>query len=259
MPNFIQQHKLLSLAGLVLVIVAGLVVFEVLVVLYNGKPVPTPTITRQPVELGKGAPLNYLVLGDSTAVAQGADYQDGIAMATARHLALNHQVRLVNAGVSGARINDVGEQLTQAEVAKPDVVLIAVGANDVTHLTSLTSLKATLNTVIDALTAKNCDVKIIVTGAPEMGAVVRFPQPIKALAGRRTKQVNAVFAQVALQNSVDFAQVANATGDSFKRDPSLFASDKFHPNARGYATWVPVINQTLDKALAQQPPHCDGE
>jgi hypothetical protein len=87
----------------------------------NGRSVPTPTIPHQQ-SLGKGELLNYLVLGDSSAVAQGADYQQGYAYLTAQHLATNHTVNLQNIAVSGARAKDVlTKQLSKVDT-KPDVV-----------------------------------------------------------------------------------------------------------------------------------------
>ncbi len=31
----------------------------------------------------------------------------------------------------------------------------------------------------------------------------------------------------------------------FRADRTLFHADRFHPNARGYATWVPVLMEGL--------------
>ena len=46
-----------------------------------------------------------------------------------------------------------------------------------------------------------------------------------------------------------FAPIAAETGPQFRRDPSLFAADRFHPNDRGYATWIPVLNRALNQAV----------
>ncbi|HTG31581.1 MAG TPA: hypothetical protein VLB76_01520 [Thermoanaerobaculia bacterium] len=55
-----------------------------------------------------GETLHYLVLGDSTAVAEGGNYEQGIAVETAGHLARGGRgVELTNVAVSGARVHDV--------------------------------------------------------------------------------------------------------------------------------------------------------
>jgi lysophospholipase L1-like esterase len=52
------------------------------------------------------------------------------------------------------------------------------------------------------------------------------------------------------RDGVTFAPIAEQTGPLFARDKTLFDSDEFHPNDRGYATWIPVIDRALDEASA---------
>jgi lysophospholipase L1-like esterase len=195
-------------------------------------------------------PLNYVVLGDSTAAGVGADYEAGIAASTERELGRRFHVTMVNLAVSGAQMEDVRErQLPTAVSLRPDVVLLSAGANDVTHLTSVRSMRADLRAIVEELRAVNPDVKIVVTGSPDMGSPPRIPRVLRALASHRTQQVNEMFQDEARENSLVFAPIAKTTGPLFREDRSLFADDEFHPNARGYATWVPVLNQALAIAI----------
>lgn len=247
---------LLAVAA-VFILVVIFVVAELLTVKYRGTPVPVPDIPRGPQTLGSGPALTYVVLGDSTAVGQGADYTEGIAITTARYLGQARQVKLVNLGISGARVQGVSDsQVAEATKLEPDLVLIAAGANDVTHLTSPGSVRASLQQIVSQLTAANCKVKIVLTGAPAMGTIPRFPQPIRYFAGVRTRQINQVFHDVAASQQLTMAPIAEQTHDEFATDRSLFAPDLFHPSAEGYATWLPVLTAALDDALANQPDHC---
>src|SRR6267142_4269360 len=125
----------------------------------------------------------YVVMGDSTAAGRGANYEKGIAIATAQHMATSHRVVLTNLGVSGARLRDVvTEQLAAAEQLRPDVVLISVGANDVTHLTPLRSMKTSLLEILRRLRRSNENVAIVVTGSPEIGAPPRVPRVLRPVA-----------------------------------------------------------------------------
>lgn len=206
---------------------------------------------------GSGAPLRYLVLGDSTAVSQGGTYDRGIARETARHLARGHAVEMRNVAVSGARTSDVlREQLPRAAAFVPDVVLLDVGANDVVHLTTSASVERDLEIILDTLIARNCNAKIVLTGAAEMSSPPRIPRLLRPLAGHRTRALNEVYTRVAHRRELTFAPIAAVTGPMFKRDRSLFSEDRFHPNDRGYATWIAVINDALDEALRAQPAHC---
>lgn len=205
---------------------------------------------------GSGGALHYLVLGDSTAVGEGGTYANGIAVATARHLAAGgRRVIMKNLAVSGAQMTDVRrEQLPRIDGFRPDVVLLAAGANDVTHLTTAASLARDLQRVVETLMAVNPEVRIVMTGAPDMSTPPRIPRLLRGVAGRRTKVLNRVFRAQAERAGVTFAPIAEETGPLFARDGTLFDSDRFHPNDRGYATWIPVINRALDEATASSRP-----
>jgi len=212
--------------------------------------------TRQALRFGTdGTILTYAVVGDSTAAGQGATYENGIAVSTARELAKSHVVMLTNFGVSGAKTMDVlAEQLPAVERLRPDLVLISVGANDVTHLTSIRSVRKSIVRIIDRLRAANMDVAIVMTGSPDMGAPPRVPRVLRPVAAWRTRQLNQMFESVARSKGVTFAPIAAATGRLFRRDPSLFAADRFHPNDRGYATWLPSLDRAIGDALAARAP-----
>jgi len=208
--------------------------------------------SREPRAFGTAGPqLIYLVLGDSTAAGQGGNYENGIAVATARELGKSRRVVMTNLAVSGARTGDVlDRQLRTGEALKPDVVLLSVGANDVTHLTSIASVRKSLRTIVGRLEAANPAMAIVVTGSPDMGTAPRIPRLLRPIAGWRTEQVNEMFEEVARESGLTFAPIAKETGPLFRRDRSLFDSDLFHPNDRGYATWIPVLNAALAEALA---------
>jgi lysophospholipase L1-like esterase len=197
-----------------------------------------------------GRSLSYVVLGDSTAAGVGADYEEGIAISTAQHLGLDHVVTLKNLGVSGARMRDVRvSQLPRAESLRPDLVLLSAGANDVTHLTSIRAMRDDLRAMVKTLREANRGVKIVITGSPDMGAPPRVPRLLRGIASWRTKRVNRMFLAEAKSLKLGFAPIALVTGPQFRRDRSLFADDRFHPNERGYATWVQVLNEALSEAL----------
>lgn len=196
-----------------------------------------------------GPHLTYVVLGDSTATGVGADYESGIAVSTARELGRTHAVTMTNLAVSGARTHDVlRDQLPEAERLRPDVVLLSVGANDVTHLTRIRSMQADLGEIARRLRAASPAVRIVITGSPDVGSPPRVPRLLRGIASCRTKQVNRMFRREAGSLGLVFAEIARETGPLFRRDRSLFAADRFHPNERGYAVWAPVLDEALARA-----------
>lgn len=197
-----------------------------------------------------GAPLTYVVLGDSTAAGVGADYEQGIAVKTAEALAKDRRVTMINFGVSGERAAGVlRDQLPQALIHKPDLVLLSVSANDVTHLTPARSVRASLQRTVRELRRVNPSVAIVITGSPDMGSPPRIPRLLRGLAGRRTASINRELLALAVEERLTFAPIAAETGPLFRNDHTLFDDDRFHPNERGYATWVPILNRALATAL----------
>jgi lysophospholipase L1-like esterase len=214
---------------------------------------PFQNPSRVPRQFGEqGTPVVYAVLGDSTAAGRGADYENGIAVRTAAGLAARHRVSMTNFAVSGARARDVLEdQLPAAERIRPDVVLISMGANDVIHLTPIRTVRNNLRDIVRWLRAANPTVAIVITGSPDMRNPPRIPRLLRQVAGWRTAQINRMFVTEAESQHLTFAPIARETGLFFRDDKTLFDSDEFHPNDRGYATWVPVLDRALATALVK--------
>lgn len=212
---------------------------------------PFENPSRNPRIFGAGdRTLTYVVMGDSTAAGQGARYEEGIAVSTARSLATpGVRVVMTNLGVSGAIMADVArDQLVAAQRLHPDVILLSASANDVTHLSWTSSVRQNLLTIVEGLRSVDPGVVIVVTGAPDMGAPPRIPALLRPLAALRTRRINAMTRSVAASHALIFAPVAEVTGPQFRADHTLFASDGFHPNERGYATWIAVLDPALRQA-----------
>lgn len=258
MKHFLLERPLLAACLAVCAALVGIVAVNILLITVRGQRVPVPDIPRQAEKYGpeQGSPLVYAVFGDSTTIAQGGDYDRGYVRASARYLAdQGYRVTLHNFGISGARAADIpASQIPRArkQSFRPDVVLVAVTANDVTHLTSFSTVRSSLERSIADLRSINPSVQILVTGSPQMGTIPRFPQPTRYLAKLRTNQINAIVREIAVAKQVQFVPIADKTGALFAEHPEYYATDLFHPNNAGYATWTPVINEALDHVLEQQ-------
>ncbi len=249
--HFITAHKWLVSFGVFLILLAGLILWQIMYIrMHHGAPVLAPTIPRDTEQFGSGvSKLNYVVMGDSTAIGQGADYSHGIARHTAMVLAATHRsVALTNVGVSGARVADVlHTQVAKAIALRPDVILLAIGANDVTHLTSQSSIERNLSSILSKLKSANPRLQVVLTGSPAMGSVPRFAKPTQWLARLEEHRVNHTIMLVAKAQDVIMVPLARATEATFLQHPEYFASDNFHPNASGYAVWFPVIDAGLGR------------
>lgn len=213
--------------------------------------------TDRPLELGgtfgpESAPvLRFVVLGDSTSVGLGAgDADDAYPTLVARRLAgeTRRRVELTVLGESGARAGDVASEQAPAAVAlDPDVVFVGIGANDVTHLTSLDDVRSDMNETLDVL--GRTDATVVVAGAPDM-RVSAWHQPLRYLAYLRGRQVTGAIEEVARARGVAVVELAEETGRFFAEEPERhFSEDRFHPGPLGYRRWADAIFPVVRDAV----------
>lgn len=201
-----------------------------------------------------GRPLRFAVLGDSTAAGLGAGSADrSYPVLLARRLGeAGWRVELIDVGVSGAKTAEVAsKQVPQAEAAHPDLVLVAIGGNDVTHLTHLAAVRHDMGRAVRRLRATG--VRVVVTGVPDMRAHA-FLEPLRSIAGWRGRVVSRAIERVAREQRVAFVPLAERTGRFFAADPAgHFSTDLFHPGPGGYRRWADAIYPALAQVLRTIP------
>jgi lysophospholipase L1-like esterase len=188
------------------------------------------------------APLRVTWIGDSTAAGVGSSSADqSVSRQVARRLAdeLDRPIELQVVAVSGARVADVvATQLPEVD-PEADVVVISVGANDTTHLTSSGSFAADYRTMLEGLPD---GAAVIALGVPDIGTVTRLAQPLRAIAGWRGSSYDDIVVEEAGRSGASYVDIAGGTGPSFRADPDrLLAADRYHPSDAGYAVWTDVI------------------
>ena len=199
-----------------------------------------------------GTPLSFVVLGDSTAAGVGVDSVDGAyaTLLAERLAAKGRRVELLGVGVSGARVADLLEkQIAMAVAADPDLIFVAIGANDVTHLTPLDEVERDMVAVVTALQATGAEV--VVAGAPDMRAAAWY-EPLRTLAGWRGRRVTAAIEAAARETGAIVVPLAKETAPHFAADPKdAYSTDDFHPGPGGYRAWADAIYPRLEEALAR--------
>lgn len=200
-----------------------------------------------------GPPLKFAVLGDSTAAGVGAGSPEkSYPHLLAQRLGdAGYRVELFDFGVSGARTADVRRrQVPRAVAAQPDLVLVAAGANDVTHLTPREAVRRDMEATLDALKATGA--AVAVTGAPDM-RVTAFLEPLRSIAGWRGRAIARTIRSVAAEKDVVFIPLAERTAEAVvKSSESFFSDDEFHPSPAGYRGWAGAIFPGLEEALARR-------
>ena len=182
-------------------------------------------------------------IGDSTAHGIGVtDGRDGVASRVAS--ARDERVEML--AVSGDTLADVRrDQLATVAALEPARVYVSVGANDVTHLTSQDDFARGYRALLRALPD---EADVVVLGVPDMGAPPRLAQPLRAIAGFRGRQLDALVrdavadAKADRSGSTTYVDIAGPTGPPFRRDPDrYFAADRYHPSADGYELWADAV------------------
>lgn len=196
----------------------------------------------QPADLN-GAQVVWL--GDSTAVGYGAS---SVSAGLPHRLAslLDQEGRPLILAEGGARVHDVvTRQLPQLAGHAPAVAFLSVGANDTMHLTPKASFRRDYRAILEQFPPST---RIVLLGVPDMGALPRIPQPLRAIAGRRCRSLDQVVASLAaaqpgVRQHVD---VRSLVGPVVRRDPARYlAADGYHPSDAGYELCAQAVIAVL--------------
>lgn len=196
--------------------------------------------------IGSGEPLRVTWVGDSTGVGVGTDVPDE-ALPRLVATDLKRQVDLRVLAVSGATVGDaLDTQIPALAATAPQWVFVGIGNNDVTHLTSRKRFRARMDLLLTRVAAIRPE-KIIVLGTAEFSGTPLLKQPLRALAGVRTRVLDKIVRELAEKHGATYVPIRELTGRRFKERPgSYHARDDFHPNAAGYSIWAEAIMEILD-------------
>jgi lysophospholipase L1-like esterase len=191
--------------------------------------------------------LKLAVLGDSIAWGQGATRErDRLSHRLSEGLAVHgFETETRVFAVRGARSLGLAAQVDRALEWSPALVVVVIGANDLTHLEPVEPAVAALADAVRRLRSRGADV--VVAPAPDLSAVPHVPvflREVVRAAGEtfRARQVSAVIAE-----GGRIGDPEKRASRAFAADPSLFSADRFHPSSAGYS----VIADSLLPALVQ--------
>jgi lysophospholipase L1-like esterase len=224
---------------------------EVLLAL-NGPKLPE----REPFELSglvEGVtaddPLHMVWIGDSISSGVGASGPD----ATVPRLvasALDRSVMLDVYASSGERVaGALADQVPSLEAlpARPDVIVVEIGANDVTHLTRLDDFRRGYRQLLERASGTGAR-HVLALGIPAFGTAPRFLQPLRAIVGWRASRLDAEVRAAAASSGATYVDIAGATAAPFDADPDrYYAADDFHPSDAGYRLWAAAVLGGLER------------
>ena len=205
---------------------------------------PEATGTRSGVS-GQGNMLHLLAMGDSIiagvgtgTIEQSLPVQFAVALAEARMCSVQWTVK----GKNGADISDLRNSINQLHSGQQaDVILISIGVNDVTGLSSTGYWRSQLNQLMLELRTKWPQADVIFAGLPPMGRFPLPPQPLRFTLGQRAATLDMIAAGVISRQ----AGMLHIPTDISPLEQD-FCEDGFHPSAESCGNWARELAQRFE-------------
>jgi len=197
-----------------------------------------------------------VLLGDSTAAGYGADAPRntvGALIAAGLSEQLRRPVDLHCFAVVGAESKHLQPQVESAIEGQPDVAVICIGGNDVTHRVKLPLAVRHLTNAVRALRASGA--QVIVGTCPDLGTIRPIQPPLRWLAGHWSRQLAAAQTVAVVEAGGRTVSLGDLLGPAFDAEPDrMFAWDRFHPSGDGYAVAAAALLPTVMAALREPEP-----
>jgi len=195
-------------------------------------------------------PLLLAMLGDSSAAGYGV-HRDSETPAAQMALGLSalagRPVRLHNVAVVGAQSSALASQVAMVLDERPDLVVIMIGANDVTHRIRASESVRHLNAALSTLAEHN--LPVVVGTCPDLGTIRPIDQPLRWLARRMSRTLAAAQAVAVVAAGGRAVSLGDILGPEFASSRDYFSDDQFHPSALGYARAAEVLLPSAAAAL----------
>jgi lysophospholipase L1-like esterase len=191
---------------------------------------------KEPTE-GKSAsviypPFRIAFIGESTIAGVGAhSMKNALTGQTIRALERKYCVKWNIIGHNGIRIAELQPFLTAELLTHLQVIVVAIGANDTTKITSF-------NAWIDGLTRFIATIRghsgapIIFSQLPPMHLFTALPQPLRTVVGQR-----AILFDRGLKRVCKTNEGCHYLPLNFEPKPGYLATDGYHPSELAYQEW----------------------
>ncbi len=196
-------------------------------------------------QVGRGETLRLLAMGDSIIVGVGLEaishalpVQFATALATKRGCRVEWQLEARN----GADICHLRSTISGLDASQQaDLILISIGVNNVTGLTSQRQWHIRFKALLGDLRTKWPEARVIFAGLPPMGKFPLPPQPLRFTLGFRAATLDNIAAEL-LKNEPNMLHIP--TDIDLKHQQ--FCADGFHPARESCEFWAMELAQRLE-------------
>lgn len=207
---------------------------------------------------GRGRPgpaITVALLGDSSAAGYGVDRVEetpGALLASGLAERAHRRVHLREFAVVGAQSSHLAAQIDRTLPIEPDVAVILIGVNDVTHTVLPSASVRALSEGVRRLT--EAGVEVVVGTCPDLGTIKPIAPPLKQVARHWSRRLAAAQTIAVLEQGGRTVSLGSILGPEFAAAPALlFGPDQFHPSADGYRSLVDVMLPSTLAALGLIP------
>ncbi|MFC0627730.1 SGNH/GDSL hydrolase family protein [Kribbella deserti] len=201
-----------------------------------------------------GHPITLAMIGDSSAAGYGTTAPEetpGVLLASGLAELAQRPVRLVDVSKVGAKSSDLAPQIDTALLSGPHVAAILIGANDVKSQMRPSESVRLLDAAVRRLRAANCEV--VVGTCPDLGLVQPIVPPLKQVARSWSRRLAAAQTIAVVEAGGRTVSMGSLLSDAFRKDPSLWGPDRFHPSVTGYAAAAAALLPSVAAAVGVGP------
>jgi lysophospholipase L1-like esterase len=202
---------------------------------------------------GKGrVALRVLIVGDSSAAGVGVGTQDEafagqLAQALAERTGAAVGWQLV--ATSGHTAQDAARALAGAKLTRADLLVTALGVNDVVSQTRSAQFLKALDEIHALAIARAQVTHSWHCGLPPMGTFPLLPQPLRWIMGRDAAHLdNALVNHLAGQTArlhLPLPEAPHLPGKDDATPEGWMARDGFHPGLLGYRQWGRQVAEAI--------------
>jgi lysophospholipase L1-like esterase len=198
-----------------------------------------------------GPDLRVAVLGDSSAAGYGVDRArdtTGALLAAGLVERLQRPVDLHCHALVGAVSASLDHQVTRALTHRPELSIILVGVNDVTHRVRSGVAVGHLARAVARL--RDGGSEVVVCTCPDLGTIQPILPPLRWIVRRWSRAMAAAQTVAAVSAGARTVSLGDLLGPQFASAPErMFGADRFHPSAVGYAAAAAAILPTAITAV----------